>query len=114
MGAFSTHVGDIISMGDLLRLADRRGPSLLDARRQDGETMRSEGAVINVNIEYSNEAKFDPFGQSQPSYVISANFLPMKQYKIVYEAVHGARGAGGGDRIVHDVHGLLFVMTVTG
>merc|ERR1712137_1393309 len=61
--AFAASFGDVISIGDLLRLADRRGPSLLDVRREDGETLRSEGAVINVHIEYSNEAKFDPLGQ---------------------------------------------------
>merc|ERR1719164_54040 len=50
----SIPLGDVISVRDLLKLADPRGEWLLDAPREKGEnskTLRNDGGVISVNIE---------------------------------------------------------------
>eukprot|EP00747_Dinoflagellata_sp_TGD_P024431 gnl/TRDRNA2_/TRDRNA2_130541_c1_seq1.p1 gnl/TRDRNA2_/TRDRNA2_130541_c1~~gnl/TRDRNA2_/TRDRNA2_130541_c1_seq1.p1 ORF type:complete len:605 (-),score=151.31 gnl/TRDRNA2_/TRDRNA2_130541_c1_seq1:78-1892(-) len=106
--AASTEEGDIISVGGLIKLADPRGRYLLDAPREDGRSLRWAGGVISVSIEYTNKAKLDPLGQTGPHYVISANYLPMDDYKIMYSEPTAA------GRTVHDVHGILFLFTVVG
>jgi hypothetical protein len=101
--------GDVLAVSELLRMADLRGSELLDEVRGDGTTMRTEGAVIAVDITYTNAAQWDFLGTKEPHYTISAKFIPMQYYKIVYESMptHDSKF-----RTMHDVHGLLFLFTV--
>lgn len=108
-GAFSTHKGDVLQVQDILRLADARGVEMLDLVREDGTTMRSEGGVIDISIEYSNVKTFDPLGKTYPHYTITAKFLPMRYYKIAYESLTSEK-----ERTMHNVHGLLILMRVHG
>lgn len=100
--------GDIVSIEDLMLMADPRGKSLLDAPREDGSTMRWEGAVMSVDIEYTNQALWDPFAQTEPHYVMTVSYLPMKEYKIQY----GEDSPNG--RARRNVHGILILFWVGG
>ena len=46
----------MISIGDILKLADLRGPDLMDEIRSDdnADTIRNEGAVVSIEVNYSN------------------------------------------------------------
>merc|ERR1712070_184894 len=103
--------GDVFQVSDLLRMADLRGAELLDEVREDGKTMRQEGGVISIDITYSNDQKLDVFGSKAPIYTVSAKFIPMKYYKIAYESF---AGKDKDSRIMHSVHGLLFLIQVKG
>eukprot|EP00747_Dinoflagellata_sp_TGD_P208643 gnl/TRDRNA2_/TRDRNA2_82107_c0_seq1.p1 gnl/TRDRNA2_/TRDRNA2_82107_c0~~gnl/TRDRNA2_/TRDRNA2_82107_c0_seq1.p1 ORF type:complete len:595 (+),score=101.51 gnl/TRDRNA2_/TRDRNA2_82107_c0_seq1:75-1859(+) len=106
---FSSRHGDIISVADLLKLSDPRGASLLDMTRIDGSTMRWDGAIISVSIEYTNKVQLDPLGQTEPHYIITTSFLPMKEYKIRFD-----RDTQDGGRYSWDAHGILLIFTVHG
>merc|ERR1711972_47326 len=71
--------------------------------------MRSEGAVIDIDIEYSNAKHWNALGQSVPVYTITARLLPMRYYRISYDQVLNRT-----HRHMHDVHGLLFLISVHG
>jgi len=101
--------GDIFEVNDILRMADLRGGSMLDILRDDGTTMRQKGAVVTIDVTYSNKKIFDIFGNTPETYVMSAKFLPMTYYKIQYETIHDAD-----TRTMSDVHGLLIMINVTG
>lgn len=107
--AMGLQVGDIFSIGDVLKMADLRGEDLLDEVRADYKTMRSAGAVISIDVEYSNQKNMDWLGSEEPHYTISAKYLPMKAYKIEYETMIDEN-----TRTTHNVHGLLFIITVKG
>lgn len=109
---FSLPFGDVFAIQDILKLADLRGKDFIDVPRKDGSSIRSQGAVITIDITYSNAAHWDFFGNTKPHYTISAQYMPMKSYKIVYEkeSVDG----GGKKRSMHDVNGLLFQIQVKG
>jgi len=102
--------GDIISIIDLLRLAD---PSIdLDGQRGDKDeldTLRWQGGIININIEYDNFKKFDPLGGADLHYEITANFLPALQFKKMWSSTPTKDG-----RHVYNHHGLLLVFNVAG
>jgi hypothetical protein len=101
--------GDILSVADILKLADLRGADLLDEVRDNGETMRTKGAVIEISITYNNRKMFDFFGAEDPHYTISAKYMPMKSYKITYD-----EQTSEDHRIMHTVHGVLFLIEVKG
>jgi hypothetical protein len=104
-------LGDIMSVGDLLKLCDIRGAGLLDYVRRNGESIRYEGGVIQVDVTYSNAAKFDFWGHSEPHYTITAKYMPMHKYSVVYDKLDKTDET---KREVHKVHGLLFLFTVKG
>lgn len=90
-------------------MADLRGAAILDEVREDGTTMREEGGVISIDVTYSNDVKLDIFGKAPPIYTVTAKFIPMKYYKIAYESL-----LSEDERIMHSVHGLLFLINVKG
>lgn len=102
--------GDMISVDDIMRMADARGAALLDEPRENGETMRSEGAVITMDITYDNAKSFDFLGNTNATYTITASYLPMKYYRITYDTLL----KGGEERTVSNVYGLLILMNVNG
>lgn len=106
---FKASNGDVMAVADILRMADVRGSQLLDLVRPDGESMRSQGAVIDMSIEYSNKKKFDFFGSAKPHYTITCKLLPMRYYKIIYEEMSSEE-----EREFKAVHGLLVLMRVHG
>lgn len=108
---YSGRNGDVLSVGDLLRMADLRGEDLLDEVRPDGTSMRQTGGVVQVTIEYSNKQFWDVFGLAKPEYVIKAKFIPMDYYQIVYDVIDQA---DHDKRTVHQVRGLLFLIDVGG
>jgi len=99
-----------MSLYDLLKLADWDVEDLLDTTRENNSTMRWDGAVVRVSIEYNNDKPWDTFGQAKPSYTIKALILPMPEYKVMF----GEPLEDGDGRYVHNVHGLLFIFAVTG
>jgi len=107
--AYSTEEGDVMGVADLMRLADARGSAILDQPRLDGTSMRSQGAVISMNIRYTNEKKFDPLGNADPQYTITASYLPMRYYKITYQ-----QALPDDERLMMNVHSILILMRVFG
>mmetsp|Transcript_15386 Transcript_15386/g.33855 ORF Transcript_15386/g.33855 Transcript_15386/m.33855 type:complete len:516 (+) Transcript_15386:105-1652(+) len=101
-------IGDVVSVGDLLKLADPRGVSLLDMQLSNNQTLRWGGAVLRLTIEYDNFAHFDPLGNAPMMYELSASFLPMLEYKIMYEKEFGE------DRLLRNVHGIFILINVVG
>lgn len=55
---------------------------------------------MSVDIEYTNQALWDPFAQTEPHYVMTVSYLPMKEYKIQY----GEDSPNG--RARRNVHGI--------
>lgn len=107
--AVSHKYGDELSIKDILNLADPRGALLLDARRTDGTTMRHEGSVIELNVEWTNKAPWDFLGKQKPHYTYRARLLPMREYRIAYDVQLDDE-----HRLARDVHGFLVVMQVHG
>jgi len=110
--AFSLSIGDVISVGDLIHLADpfgRDGDRVMDESRDGKGTLRNEGGVLVVAIHYTNSAKMDPFAQSPVRYVITATFMPMQKFK---QVAHVPLPDGG--RRVTNTHGLLIQAQIHG
>jgi len=107
--AVSHKYGDEMSIIDILNLADPRGSFLLDANRTDGTTMRYEGSVIELTVEWSNKVPWDFFGSAKPHYTYRARILPMREYRIAYDVL-----IGDDRRLAREVHGFLIVMQVRG
>jgi len=108
--AYAQTDGDVMSVADILRMADASGAAMLDEPRENGETMRSEGAVVQMHITYDNVKAFDLWGSANATYTITATYLPMKYYRITYDTLL----PGGDERTVSNVYGLLILMTVNG
>jgi len=103
------NLGDIISVHDLMGLAGQ--VSGLDTLRgEKNDSIRWNGCVLHVRIEYSNKAHFDVLAREKPFYVMTANLLPISEFKKMY----GKRSEDGTTRVVHDVHGVLVVTEITG
>lgn len=106
---YARRLGDVMTLTDVMRMADLRGAKLMDMVRPDGTTMRSQGAVLDMSIEYSNARQWDIFGHQEPYYTITCSFVPMKYYKIIYE-----EKVSQDQRFRYDVHGILLLMRVHG
>jgi len=108
--AFGIDAGDVISLGDILKMSHPQGKTLLDMKRhmKNQQIVRENGAVIVMTISYTNKAFLDPLGKAPIHYQISAAMLPMNEYKKMYGEVN-EKG-----RVVTNVHGIALVMTVHG
>merc|ERR1712100_944888 len=98
----STYFGDIIAVGDLVKVAEPHfGDDVFDKPRADGETLRRNGGHIAIAIHYSNKVKGNLFPVSPPNYEVSADFTPLTEYKhmLVVESSNGEV------RTLQDVHG---------
>lgn len=107
-GVFMISIGDVLAIGDLLKLADPRGKDLLDWKAKDGKTIRWQGAVIIINIEYGNHEMWDPLAKSPVGYTLSATILRSSEYK----KMHGKATENG--RVITDTHGFLMIAKVHG
>jgi len=107
---FSIKVGDIIPMGELLRLA---GIDLNNATSRLGESRRSEGFVIQIDVDYRN---VDPYAFMSPwktgpvKYVYRVGMLPMETYKETSQELLD----DGERRILHDWHGVFVKVKLGG
>jgi hypothetical protein len=108
---FTIKSGNIISVADILNLADKRGEKVMDVvdDKLDGKTRRWNGGVLHVTVHYDGEHKWNPLGTTKITYVMSAELLPQTEFKNMY-----ALGVNGGQRMVHDEHGFLVLATVHG
>jgi len=71
--------GDMLSLGDLLKLADPRGAEVVLSEQGENDLSRRErGGVLAVSIEYTNERNFDILGLAPPRYIVSVRLLPMQ------------------------------------
>lgn len=96
----SLEVGDVISVGDLLKIADRS----LDERWGES-SLRWNGGELLVQITYANSGSWF---LTEPRYVLSAGFSLAQQYKNEYSTVTDK------GRVIHSEHGLLIRVLVTG
>lgn len=106
---YAVNDGDVMSVADVMRMADVRGAAVLDQPRPDGTTMRTQGAVLSMSIEYDNTVPWDYLGKAPPHYTITCQYLPMRYYKIVYEEL-----MANDERRLLNVHGLLIIMRIQG
>lgn len=102
-------IGDVISIADLLKLADPAGAKLMDTNiGHRKHTMRWSGAVLIITVDYSNLVPWDPLARSKTKYVLSAEILSSEEYK----KMMGTPSKQG--RMIHDVHGFLIIAKVQG
>lgn len=113
--AISFPFGDVISVGDLLKMADpqgREGKDLLDVVDQDaheGGSLRFAGGKLIIIIEYSNKQLFDPFGQAPIQYTIRAVLMPEPENKVM-KTVRVADAK----RSIVDIHGISIMAMAHG
>jgi len=106
-----THFGDVIAVGDLVKLAaPHLGHDVFDQRRPYGESLRRDGGHITIAVHYSNKVKNKLLPQSPPNYEVSAAFTPLTEYK----HMHVVEASDGQSRILQDVHGILITVGVVG
>eukprot|EP00929_Paragymnodinium_shiwhaense_P072377 TRINITY_DN3673_c0_g2_i1.p1 TRINITY_DN3673_c0_g2~~TRINITY_DN3673_c0_g2_i1.p1 ORF type:complete len:538 (+),score=87.37 TRINITY_DN3673_c0_g2_i1:152-1765(+) len=106
---FSIKVGDVIPMGELLRLA---GINLNTDKNEFGESRRYEGSVLQIDIDYTNTKPFQwpPWKPGPISYVYRVSLLPMGTFKEVSEK----HALGDTDRMLLDWHGIFVRVSLTG
>jgi hypothetical protein len=113
---FKIDQGFVASIGDLLRMADRRGADLLDVPYEyDGErqTRRWNGGVLRISVFYSNNRKWSPLGLGSISYTMKAEVMPNLEYKQQF-VDERSKLENSGFRVVHDHHGFLIGVHVHG
>mmetsp|Transcript_73113 Transcript_73113/g.145009 ORF Transcript_73113/g.145009 Transcript_73113/m.145009 type:complete len:521 (-) Transcript_73113:49-1611(-) len=102
--------GDMLSLGDLIKLADPRGAeAVLSERGENDLSRRERGGVIAISIEYTNERSFDILGLEPPRYRVSARLLPMQW---LYQS--HAVPAGNDTRHIEAYQGFLIHANVHG
>jgi hypothetical protein len=107
------HLGDVISIGDLLRLTSPDMDVTLDSINEDnGMPLRYNGLVILVHITYTNRQNFDIFGQTTPYYLMTAQKLEISEFKKMYR--YDKHWAYVDERLVSDNHGVLVVTKLGG
>jgi len=108
-GFFSIKVGDIIPMKKLLQLA---GVDLGKSRNYHNESMRYEGFVIQILVDYQNlrPLTFPPWKTSPIQYVYRVGLLPIETYKEVIELYT----PGGDSRTLLDTHGVFVRVKLSG
>lgn len=107
-----TEWGDSLSVGELIKLADPRGPEvILSAVGEEGLVRRERGGVLSVSIEYSNFQNFDLFGFAEPMYFLSARLLPLQWLYQWREAPHEGEN---GERVLEGHQGFLVTARVHG
>lgn len=106
---FSIKVGDVIQMGELLRLS---GIDLNNDTNLAGEPRRGEGFIIQIDVDYSNTRMFHfpPWETTPIRYTYRAGLLPTETYKEVTEEV----GGDGNSRVLSDMHGVFVRVQLTG
>jgi len=106
---FSIKVGDIIPIGDLMRLA---GVDLNNATNSYGESRRSEGFVVQIDIDFRNSNPFHwPPWESPPIiYVYRVGLLPIETYKETSQTLNDK----GDKRSLDDWHGIFIKVTLGG
>jgi len=103
-------LGTIISVADILRLANPKGTKLLDELREhDKSTLRWNGGVLHIMVSYENENHFAPLGNGKIIYKVAAQLLPQSEFKNMFGLAEG-----NGQRTVFDQHGLLIIASVHG
>jgi hypothetical protein len=109
--AVSKPFGDILSLSDILRLADpqgRDGDVLLDSILKSGKTLRQEGGVLIVSVRYTNRQTFDPLAKAKERYVITSSLMPMSEFKHMHKYSEATQ------RTIHNVHGIYLQVDVSG
>lgn len=110
---FSIPIGTIVSLADLLKMADARGDKLLDEidPHADNKTRRWNGGVLHISISYSseNQGPQNFLGNGKISYVVGVSLLPQQEFKNMH-----ASEVSGSQRLVLDDHGFLIVASVHG
>jgi len=102
--------GDMLSLGDLIKLADPRGAEVVLSEKGENDLSRRErGGVLAVSIEYTNERSFDVLGLAPPRYTVSARLLPMQW---LYQS--HAVPAGNNTRHIEAYQGFLIHADVHG
>jgi len=105
-------LGDVISIGDLLRLTSPDMDITLDSMGAEKMPYRYNGCVIVVHIEYTNYANFDIFGHAEPYYIMTAQRLKISEFKKMYRDDNEWTPVE--ERLVVDSHGVLVVVKLTG
>jgi hypothetical protein len=106
------NLGDVMSIGDLLRLTSSDMSVTLDTLGADDKPLRYNGCVIVVHVQYTNSQPFDIFATSKPYYIMTAQRLKISEFKKMYRDDRG--WAPVEERLVVDSHGVLVVVELTG
>jgi hypothetical protein len=107
-GVYGLHVGDVIPLGVLLKLADVELDSDLNYA---GESSRYTGVAIQVDVSYENRHPFqwDFWVSSEIHYTYRVTALPIESYKATRTQV-----LENGDRVLQDLHGVFIYFSVQG
>lgn len=109
----STLLGDVLSVGTLLRLAGLsfdQPPTIYSESKDAGKTVRSQGTAIVVNIEYKNHKHWTFFTPSgPPEYDLSVSSRPVAKFKHTT-----TQELEDGRRRMTDHYGIFFEFEITG
>jgi len=111
LNIFGLAFGDVISMGSLLSIA---GVDLDRDTDSHGESRRSTGIALQIDVQYENRKPFNwpPWSTSEESirYIYHASIVPFQTYKEVSEEVT----ADGSERLLVDKHGIFLNVNIRG
>jgi len=111
--AFRIHgLGDVISIGDLIKLTNTEMNVTLDTISHENMPLRYNGCIIIVKVEYSNRQPFDILGQAEPYYTMTARRAPISEFKKMYRESGNLNPTD--ERIIVDSHGVLVVVYIVG
>eukprot|EP00746_Dinoflagellata_sp_MGD_P032925 gnl/MRDRNA2_/MRDRNA2_178436_c0_seq1.p1 gnl/MRDRNA2_/MRDRNA2_178436_c0~~gnl/MRDRNA2_/MRDRNA2_178436_c0_seq1.p1 ORF type:complete len:535 (-),score=51.73 gnl/MRDRNA2_/MRDRNA2_178436_c0_seq1:20-1402(-) len=111
--ARSTYLGDIISVADLVKLADATsasGMEVLDGLRRDGKSLRHAGGVIVITLEYDNRLAWTPLGTRKLVYKYVPSLFDLSSYNKIYSKWAWPTGTEG----AVEVNGLQIVVNFRG
>lgn len=105
-------LGDVISVADLLKSCVGEEALQLDSvrDREHNRTLRWQGGIVEVGLEYSNKEPWAFLGGGPMTYIMSARLLPVAEFKFMY----GTVSEDGQERKVINAHGILIDVRVGG
>lgn len=109
-GLFAIPEGDVIRISTLMELA---GVHMDTTRNRFGDTLRTAGTVIEIEVTYDNLYPFwSSFGYTDVTYDYRITKRPMEEMKTEKLALHQPNFPE--TRIIENHHGLLFIVRISG
>lgn len=104
--------GDSISIRDLLEMIRPQHKDYLawKTHEERRRTVRSDGAVIALRIQYTNKQLLDYMGKAPIKYMLTATLLPLKENKQMWSDDNSLEPM----RTIYNAHGLTIIAGISG
>lgn len=102
--------GDVLRVGDLLKMLEIDLDEVLTDGSHKGSTLRQEGFVLIIEIEYINFKEYSLPNSLPPIYTYSFKVAPIGEFKV--SNVHSV--SPDNLRIIDDRHGIYFTVVQRG